>query len=260
MPGKAQRPGRDHDVVVVRERSPSRCSPRLASSSRHTSSSVVCEKSSYQGPMAKNGLGVSSTTTSSASRRHLLDDRLGRRDRVPRAPLGAHRGPARSAGLHRAVLPVAMPSSTIRTVRPSSATIGRVTTVARARRSTSTRSRASTSPISRGFDLVACDHVVVQHARAALADRTHRQLGLERHPELAHDHHVERCACSARARSRPPRALRPAGSASTTGLSSRRDSSFAASAPRPRSGSGTVPSAHLLAAHRRTSDHPRRVE
>ena len=35
-------------------------------------------------------------------------------------------------------------------------------------------------------------HIIVEHARAALADGAHRDLGLAWEPELAHDEHVER--------------------------------------------------------------------
>ena len=45
-----------------------------------------------------------------------------------------------------------------------------------------------------GADTCHPDHVVVEHTCPALADGAHPELGLARHPELADDDHIERCA------------------------------------------------------------------
>jgi hypothetical protein len=36
--------------------------------------------------------------------------------------------------------------------------------------------------------------LLVEHQRVVFAERAHRQLGLEGHPQLAHHDHIQRCA------------------------------------------------------------------
>ena len=136
----------------------------------------------------------------------------------------------RTSDLHRgaAVPPVAMPSSTMMTVRPSTDAIGRPRRYNEPRLSSSARSRASTAAISSGVTCRDANHLLVEHPRAPFPDRTHPQLGLERNPELPDHHHVQRCVkrrATSNATGTPPR-----GSASTTGFSCRSPSSLPASA------------------------------
>jgi hypothetical protein len=87
---------------------------------------------------------------------------------------------------------VAIPSSTISAIRSRRSALGRSPRNRRARRSSSVRSRASTWASS-SADTPARRITSSFTTRArTLADRTHGELGLERHAELAHDDHVER--------------------------------------------------------------------
>ena len=111
-------------------------------SSSTTSSSEVGEKSEYQPPMAKNGSGVSTATTSSASRRSVATVSGGATGTAKITRAAPRSRATRTAA--RAVPPVARPSSTITTVRPWSGIAGRPPRRRVARSSTSARSRAST--------------------------------------------------------------------------------------------------------------------
>ena len=92
----------------------------------------------------------------------------------------------------RAVAPVATPSSTITAVRPVRSTGGRSTA-----EPAHARLELRAFPLldgreARCGDAAVAKHVIVQHARPALADGAHRDLGLPGETELAHDEHVER--------------------------------------------------------------------
>src|SRR5579875_402427 len=133
--------------------------------------------------MAKKEAGVHGHTTSSA--------RPAKRDATPGGPTGAASTtlalPAALATWHaaRAVDPVAMPSSTTITIRPSSVRGGRAPRYRDARRASSARSVLV--PEASGPH-----HLGVHHGDVALADRAHRQLGLERHAQFADDDDVQR--------------------------------------------------------------------
>ena len=180
--------------------------------------------------MAYIGEGVSSaiaTSAISASASIVSGAATGTASTTWRAPC---RRATRSAA--RAVPPVAMPSSTMITVRPASEVIGRAPRYRRTRRSSSTCSRASTA--------ASCS-AVTPPRRTTSGSRTRTppspiapmpSSGCWGIPSLRTTI-TSRGACSARATSNatgtPPR-----GSASTTGCSARHGSSRVASA-RPAS-------------------------
>ena len=157
-----------------------------------TSSSETCEKSSYHSPTPKKGDGDSRQTTSSAVPSAISDRHLGRhRNRqyhalgteLTRNPAGGER---RRAGRHPVVdenRGLAVQASCGARRSGTNGTPFELRGVRVARRSRLVRRHP------RGTD-----DFVVQDAYAALADRTHRELGLERHTELADEDHVEgRC-------------------------------------------------------------------
>ncbi|GIU89668.1 MAG: hypothetical protein KatS3mg010_0767 [Acidimicrobiia bacterium] len=155
-----------------------------------TSASDVCEKSAYHCPIAKNGSGLSRHTRSSASPR--------RRATVSGGATGVasttRRAPCARATWHaaRAVEPVAMPSSTTITVRPSE-WHRRPIAPEPAR---PPLQLGALPPLHLGElrvgHLRRTDDLLVHDAHPALADRAHPELGLEGHAELADDDHVER--------------------------------------------------------------------
>src|SRR5919109_3148304 len=119
--------------------------PRVWSSSRRTSSSVTCSKFSYQAPTARKGWGVRAQTTSSASctsALHASGDAVGTQATIAPAPC------ARSAAIAaRIVEPVARPSSTSTTVRPSTSGGGAPSRSSSSCRSSSRCSSAATVAI-----------------------------------------------------------------------------------------------------------------
>ena len=143
-------------------------------------------------PTAMNPCGAERQITSSTSGIDAISPRLsgaatGVATTMRRAPLACATRQAT-----RIVAPVAMPSSTMTAVRSREVDRARVA----AEPGDSRLELVTFAPLDRGelarLEPNVGDDVVVQHARALLADRAHRELGLPGHAELAHDEHVER--------------------------------------------------------------------
>ena len=155
-----------------------------------TSSSEVCVKWRYPCPTAKKNAGVFRQTTSSAYPANLATMSSG--------PIGTANttllAPCARATWHAAlaVAPVAMPSSTIRAIRPVNGIRSRPRRKRSARRRSSIRSLAFDSVHVVAVELCLAHDCVVEYPHAVLADGAEGQFGLKRHTELAHDKHVER--------------------------------------------------------------------
>ena len=155
-----------------------------------TSSSVVWLKSRYHSPTERYQRGELTHTNSSASPRRSLVHRSGATGTASTSRAAPRARTIRQAA--RADDPVAIPSSTITAVRPSTGDRRGVAPEL----TCPPRQFGALALLDRG-DLIGrraygLHDALVEEPDATLADRTHRQLGLGRCAELADDDHVER--------------------------------------------------------------------
>ena len=163
---------------------------RFSRSNAATSSSDVCSKSRYQIPTATKWAGVTRLTTWSASLRSSLtvwEGATGTATMTRRAPRARA---MRTAA--RAVAPVANPSSTMTTVRPSTAIGGLSSRYRLMRRTSSSRSlRLHLGDVPLGQPDTT-HQIVVEEADTLLTDGPEAQLGLEGKAEFSHHDDIER--------------------------------------------------------------------